>query len=109
VTTLLGGGATPTVFAAVAEYADGWMPIGGSGLGEAIPALRRAVEDEGRDPDSVRVVPFGTVPTAEKLAHFQSLGIDEVVLRVPSGSPDEMLRVLDGHAAYLAQVADSPN
>jgi probable F420-dependent oxidoreductase len=109
VTTLLGGGATPTVFAAVAEYGDGWMPIGGSGLGEAIPALRRAVEEQGRDPDSVRVVPFGTVPTAEKLAHFQSLGIDEVVLRVPSGSPDAMLRVLDGHAAYLAQVADSPN
>ena len=37
VTTLIGGGATATVFAAVAEYADGWMPIGGSGLAEALP------------------------------------------------------------------------
>lgn len=29
VTTMVGGGANPGVFAAVAEYADGWMPIGG--------------------------------------------------------------------------------
>jgi probable F420-dependent oxidoreductase len=106
VTTLVGGGATPAVFAAVAEYADGWLPIGGAGLGEAIPVLRRAVEDRGRDPDSVRVIPFGTVPTAAKLAHFQELGIDEVVLRVPSGPADRMLPVLDGQAAYLSQVAD---
>ena len=33
------------------------------------------------------MVPFGTVPTDEKLTHYQDLGIDEVVLRVPSGAP----------------------
>jgi probable F420-dependent oxidoreductase len=107
VTTLIGGGATSTVFGAIAEYADGWMPIGGSGLADAIPALRRAVEERGRNPEAVRVVPFGTVPTAEKLAHYQSLHIDEVVLRVPSGSAEEMLPVLDGHATYLEQIGDS--
>ena len=101
VPTLVGGGATPRVFAAIAEYADGWMPIGGSGLGDAIPALRRAVEEQGRDPDRIRVVPFGTVPTAEKLAHFERLGIDEVVLRVPSGPADQMLATLDAHAVHL--------
>ena len=37
-------------------------------------------------PDGIRVVPFGTVPTDEKLAHYQAQGIGEVVLRVPSGS-----------------------
>ena len=87
VPTLIGGGANPKVFAAVAEYADGWMPIGGSGLADALPALRHAVEQRRRDPDGVRVVPFGTIPTEQKLAHFERLGIDEVVLRVPSAAP----------------------
>ena len=45
VTTLIGGAATPSVFAAIAEYADGWMPVGGAGLAEALPRLRRAVEE----------------------------------------------------------------
>ena len=101
VTTLVGGGATPAVFAAIAEYADGWMPIGGSGLAEAVTKLRRVVEDRGRDPQGIRVVPFGTIPSDQKLAHYQDQGMAEVVLRVPSGSADRMLAELDKHAAYL--------
>ena len=101
VTTLVGGGANPAVFAAIAEYADGWMPIGGSGLAEALPVLRRAVEARGRDPQAIRVVPFGTVPTDQKLARYQTLGVTEVVLRVPSGSAGQMLADLDNHATFL--------
>jgi probable F420-dependent oxidoreductase len=106
IATLIGGGATPAVFAAVAEYADGWIPIGGSGLGEALPQLRQAVQARGRDPEAIRVVPFGTVPTDQKLAHFSSQGIDEVVLRVPGGSADAMLPVLDEYTAYLDRFGD---
>ncbi len=101
VTTLVGGGANASVFAAVAEYADGWMPIGGSGLAESIPDLYRTVEAHGRDPEKIRVVPFGTVPTDQKLERYQNLGIDEVVLRVPSGGAEYMLSVLDDHAMFL--------
>lgn len=103
VTTLVGGGANHSVFAAVAEYADGWMPIGGSGLAEALPLLRRAVEDRGPDPGAIRVVPFGTVPNDAKLEHYRSQGIDEVVLRLASGGADRMLAELDGFAEYLAR------
>jgi probable F420-dependent oxidoreductase len=106
VATLVGGGSGPTVFAAIAEYADGWMPIGGSGLAEAVPRLHRAVEEQGRDPARIRVVPFGTVPSDEKLAHYQQLGIDEVVLRVPSGGADQMLATLDAHAGFLDRFGD---
>ncbi len=106
VTTLVGGGAHPGVFDAIAEYADGWLPIGGSGLAEALPRLHQAVEAHGRDPGSVRVVPFGTVPTDEKLERYHRLGIDEVVLRVPSGPATEMLAVLDAHAAYVERFGD---
>lgn len=103
VPVLVGGGPTDTVFAAVVDYGDGWMPIGGSGLTESVPRLRRAAERAGRDADELRVVPFGTVPTAGKLEHFRSLGISEVVLRVPAASPDAMLGVLDRHSALIEE------
>jgi alkanesulfonate monooxygenase SsuD/methylene tetrahydromethanopterin reductase-like flavin-dependent oxidoreductase (luciferase family) len=101
VPTLVGGRATSAVFAAVAEYGDGWMPIGGSGLGDALPRLHRAVEQRGRDPQVIRVVPFGTVPSDQKLDHYTGLGIREVVLRVPSGPADDMVAALDGLVPYL--------
>jgi probable F420-dependent oxidoreductase len=101
VPVLVGGGPTAATFAAVAEYADGWMPIGGSGLAAAVPELERAFEARGRDPGAARVVPFGTVPTEAKLEHFAGLGVDEVVLRVPSGTPSEILAVLDAHAGFV--------
>jgi probable F420-dependent oxidoreductase len=99
---LVGGAAGPTLFAHIAEYADGWMPIGGRGIREALPDLRRAAERAGRDPAALRVVPFGTDPSPGKLDYYASLGIDEVALRVPSGGADEVLPVLDRYAAeYL--------
>ncbi len=104
--TLIGGGAGPALFAAVAEYGDGWIPVGGAGLAEALPRLHRAVEERGRDPEGIRVIPFGTVPTEAKLSHYQSHGIDEVVLRVPSGHPSDMLAVLDDHARFVDLFGD---
>jgi probable F420-dependent oxidoreductase len=107
VPVLLGGAPTPRNFAAIAEYADGWMPIGGSGVSAAVPVLRQSFEAAGRDPDLARVVPFGTIPTAAKLDHFARLGVDEVVMRVPSGSRTEILEVLDSHAVHVARFAGS--
>ena len=39
---LIGGAAGPKLFAAIAEYADGWIPIGGAGVRAALDDLRRA-------------------------------------------------------------------
>ena len=39
---LHGGAAGPKLFAHIAEYGDGWIPIGGAGLTDAIPRLRDA-------------------------------------------------------------------
>ena len=103
---LVGGRAGDATFRAIAEYADGWLPVGGSGLAAAIPVLRQAFEDRGRDPGSARVVPFGTVPSDAKLDHYRNLGVDEVVLRVPSGDRSAMLSVLDDHAVHLARFGD---
>jgi probable F420-dependent oxidoreductase len=98
---LIGGAPGPKLFEHIAEYADGWIPIGGAGVAAALPDLRRAVEGAGRDPRSVRVVPFGTIPSAEKLRYYESLGIDEVVLRIPSAPAGVVLPFLDRYVPLL--------
>jgi probable F420-dependent oxidoreductase len=104
---LLGGAAGPTLFAHLVEYADGWLPIGGAGVREALPSLRRAAEEAGRDPATLSVIPFGTLPTAAKLDYYASLGISEVVLRLPAGSRETVLPVLDRYADHLGRPAVS--
>jgi probable F420-dependent oxidoreductase len=97
----LGGAAGPKLFAHIAEYGDGWMPIGGAGIAAALPAFRAALDARGRDPFSARIVPFGTVPNPGKLDYYASIGVGEVVLRIPSASRDEVLRALDDYAPYV--------
>lgn len=98
---LIGGAAGPKTFAHIAEYADGWIPIGGSGLRAALPDLHRACESAGRDPAGLRVIPFGTLPDPGKLDYYASIGVTEIVLRVPTGTVDTVLPVLDGHARVV--------
>lgn len=95
---LIGGAPGPKLFAAVAEYADGWIPIGGAGVRAALVDLARACEERGRDPETLRIVPFGTVPDAGKLEYYESIGIEEVVLRLPGGTRDRVLPRLDALA-----------
>ena len=99
--TLIGGAAGPTLFAQVAELADGWMPIGGAGVAAALGDLRQAAEAAGRDPGSIDVVPFGTIPDPGKLEHYREIGIAEVVLRLPGSGRDEVLPVLDAYGEHL--------
>ena len=98
---LIGGAPGPKLFAAIADYADGWIPIGGAGMRAALPELRRACEAVGRDPATLRIVPFGTVPDAGKLEYYESIGVTEVVLRVPSGGADRVLPILDEYAPLV--------
>jgi probable F420-dependent oxidoreductase len=97
----IGGAAGPKMFAHIAEYADGWMPIGGRGVKDALPALREAYEKAGRDPATVKVIPFGTVPSEGKLAYYAGLGIEEVLCSLPSGPANTVLPVLDRYSSLL--------
>ena len=98
---LIGGGAGPKLFSHIAEYADGWMPIGGAGLREALPRLREAVAARGRDPEALHVVPMGVLPEREKLDYYASIGVTEVALRLPSAPRDQVMPVLDDYARFL--------
>ncbi|MFZ0664507.1 MAG: LLM class F420-dependent oxidoreductase [Acidimicrobiales bacterium] len=100
---LVGGAAGPLTFEAIAEYADGWMPIGGAGIGRSVQSLREAFDASGRDPSSIEVVPFGTIPSTGKLEHLAEAGCTEVVLRVRAADEAEMLRCLDDYSSYLEE------
>lgn len=98
--TLVGGGAGPKLFGAIAEYGDGWMPIGGGGVRSALPALRDAWAAAGRD-GAPEVVPFGVLADLGKLEHYEQMGCSEVVLRVDGAPRNETLRQLDELATLL--------
>jgi probable F420-dependent oxidoreductase len=98
---LIGGGSGRVLFAHVAEYADGWMPIGGAGIREALPELRRQLEERGRDPGALHVVPLGILPDPAKLDYYASVGVTEAVLRLPSAPRDQVLPVLDDYVRFL--------
>lgn len=100
---LVGGGAGPKLFAHIAEYAAGWIPIGGAGLSTAIPQLREAVAAAGRDPSTLRIVPFGSLPDHPKLDHFARIGVTECVFRLPSAPRDEVLPHLDRYTTLLGE------
>ena len=97
----IGGGAGPKLFRNIAEWADGWMPIGGGGMKSAIPELKRAFEEAGRDPQELRILPVGTIGDRGKIDYYESLGVDEVALALPSGAADEVMPVLDQYANLL--------
>ena len=98
---LIGGGAGPKLFAHIAEYADGWMPIGGAGMAAELERLRAGVLEAGRDPEALHIVPMGIFPSDEKLNYYREVGVTEAVLRVPSASRDEVMPVLDDYVQYI--------
>jgi alkanesulfonate monooxygenase SsuD/methylene tetrahydromethanopterin reductase-like flavin-dependent oxidoreductase (luciferase family) len=106
VPTYVGGGAGPKMFAHVAEWADGWLPIGGGGIRDALPRLLAAWAEAGRSGEPA-VIPFGTVPTLEKLEYYHRLGCTEVVLRLPAAGRDEVLPMLDTYAEQFVGASGS--
>ena len=98
---LIGGGAGPKLFDHIAEYADGWMPIGGAGMAEQLERLRGRMQERGRDPSGLHVVPMGVLPSPQKLDYYREVGVTEAVLRLPSAPRDEVMPVLDGYVRHL--------
>jgi probable F420-dependent oxidoreductase len=96
---LIGGGGGPKLFEAIADYADGWIPIGGAGVNKNLPALHEAMEKAGRDPAELTIVPFGVLPDPGKLAYYEESGFQEIVFRVPPAPAEKVLPILDRFAA----------
>ena len=95
----LGGGGGPRMFRAVAELADGWMPIGGRyPILEHLDQLRRVAEEVGRDPGTIRLGMFGAKPDPEHLDELVDAGFEWGALGLPPAEPATVLGLLDRYA-----------
>ncbi|HAK53653.1 MAG TPA: LLM class F420-dependent oxidoreductase [Gammaproteobacteria bacterium] len=91
------------VFDRVAEYCDGWMPIGGPGSG-GIANFKAACENAGRNPDDLTLALFGAPNDEDQLKGRMEQGFSEFMLGLPQAGADRVLPVLDQYADLIEKV-----
>ena len=88
----------------VAEYADGWLPIGGRAGGATIDQVREACEKRGRPFDEISLAlffpPMDEAGAREKI----DLGYSELIFGLPSESAEKVLPVLDDIAVLADKI-----
>jgi probable F420-dependent oxidoreductase len=105
---ILGAFAGDRVFARIAEYADGWMP-----LNEVLPAdgrakLAEAMKAAGRKPEDAPMTLAHIFPGDDSAESAVAQGYDRVVFMVPSEPKEKVMPLIEGYAAIarrLGQVA----
>lgn len=98
---ILGGAAGPKTAAHIAEFCDGWMPMGGRHALDTWDEVRAACERIGRDPETVELGVFGAPPDEAKLVDLAAKGARRAVLGLPQGPRDEVLAALDAMAPLV--------
>ncbi len=88
----------------VAEYADGWLPIGGRAGGATIDQLREACAKRGRRFEDITLALFYAPLDESALRAQVALGYSELVFALPSDSRDAVLPVLDQIAAMAEKL-----
>ena len=101
---VLVGGGFPHGARRAIDFGEGWMPIGGRDLdiAELLPRFRQMVAEADREPDDLPVTAYGAKADADTVARLGDAGVDRVVYGLPSATADEVLPILDRHAALAA-------
>ncbi|MEX2480255.1 MAG: LLM class F420-dependent oxidoreductase [Gammaproteobacteria bacterium] len=88
----------------VAEYADGWIPIGGRAGGASIDQLREACARRGRAFEDITLALFYPPLDEVELRQRLASGYSHLIFGLPSAGRDEVLPVLDKIAALAARL-----
>ena len=98
---IMGGAAGPKTAAHIAEFCDGWMPIGGRHALDAWSEVEKACEAIGRDPKTVELSVFGAKADPAHLDELSERGVVKAVLGLPQGPRDEVMAAVEEHAKLL--------
>lgn len=91
------------VFDRIAEYAEGWMPIGGLGTGN-MERLEASMQAAGRQVSDLEIALFGAPPDIDKLHGRIEQGFNHLIFNLPDADADKVLPLLDKYATLAEQV-----
>ena len=100
---VMGGAAGPKTAAHIAEFCDGWMPIGGAyefdgGMAE----IKKACDAIGRNPSTIDVGMFYAMGfDADQIKEHSDKGAKRGILPLPSEGSDVVLKLLDEYEKHL--------
>lgn len=100
---ILLGGHSPQVRQRVADYCDGWLPLGlnPETVVAGINDVRARAEKGGRDPRTLQFTIFGAPADPGAIETYRKAGVERVTLGLPPADRDTVLRVLDRHAEFV--------
>jgi probable F420-dependent oxidoreductase len=104
---ILGGAAGPKTAAHIAEFCDGWMPIGGRHAIDGFDEVTKACEAIGRDPKSIELGLFGAPADEAKLTELAELGLSRAVFTMPQGPRDEVMAEVERVAPLIEAMRDA--
>ncbi|MAI80213.1 MAG: LLM class F420-dependent oxidoreductase [Deltaproteobacteria bacterium] len=89
----------------VAEWGDGWMPIGmRGGIEEGMKSLRNVCQESGRDFENLEKAIFAPTPELDHCEKLIECGFTDLAFSLPSVPEDEALPILDRYAELAAQL-----
>ena len=101
---VMGGAAGPKTAAHIAEFCDGWMPLGGRHSLDALDEVNRACEAIGRDPATVELSVFAAKPDQAALQSLAERGVTRALFALPQGPRDEVLAAAESWASLIGTV-----
>lgn len=98
----IGASPGPKMIEAMTEWGDGWMPVPfWSHTPDDVVRLRQALADGGRDPASLQIIVNGVLADPAQVEPWHAIGVDAVLVVMPTVPLDESLVVLDAAATLL--------
>jgi probable F420-dependent oxidoreductase len=88
----------------VAEYADGWIPVGGRAGGASVEQLREACAKRGRNAEDITLALFYPPLDEAAVREQVAAGYSHLIFGLPSAPRDEVLPVLDQVAALAGRL-----
>ncbi len=92
---ILGGTAGPKTAADIAEFCDGWMPIGARTLDKGWQEIVAACESIDRDPATIELGIFAAPPDRDELDRLAERGVKRAIFALPQGPEAEVMEALE--------------